>query len=173
MPRFIAAQLLISAAALSACSPALNWREVRVEPTPLKAMLPCKPDKGMRQVPLAGRQVELRALGCDATGATFAILHADIGDASRLGESLEQWKSATLLNLRGESAEERPFLPPGSLGLPQSLHVAAQGRRPDGSQVQSQAVYFARGTQVFQAVIYSSELRADVTDAFFGGLKFE
>lgn len=173
MLRFIAALLLISAAALPACSPALNWREIRVEPTPLKAMLPCKPDKGMRQVPLAGRQVELHALGCDAKGATFAILHAEIGDASRLGESLAQWKAASLLNLRSESAQERPFLPPGSLGLPQSLRVSAQGRRPDGSQVHSQAAYFARGSQVFQAVIYSGELSAEVADAFFSGLTFE
>ena len=172
MPRSLALSLL-SAAALTACSPTFNWREVRAEPTPLKAMLPCKPDKGMRTVPMAGRDVSLEVLGCDTGGATFAVLFADIGDASRLGEVLAQWKTATLLNLHSEAARELAFRPPGALGLRQSLQVVATGRRADGSKVESHAAYFARGSHVFQAVIYSGELKPEVADTFFSGLKFE
>lgn len=173
MFRSLAALVLLSAAALSACSPTFNWREVRVEPTSLKAMLPCKPDKAARKVPMAGREVSLEVLGCDTGGATFALLAADIGDASRLGDALAQWKTATLANLRSEAAQESPFLPPGALGLRQSVQVVASGRRADGSKVESHAAYFARGNHVFQAVIYSGELRPDVADTFFAGLKFE
>ena len=60
MPRFLLAAALLG---LAACSPTFNWREVRVESAPLKAMLPCKPDRGSRAVPMAGRQVELQVLG--------------------------------------------------------------------------------------------------------------
>jgi hypothetical protein len=173
MPRLLAALSLLSAATLAACSPTFNWREVRAEPTPLKAMLPCKPDKGARTVPMAGREVSLEVLGCDTGGATFAVLFADIGDASRLGEVLAQWNTATLLNLRSEAAQQRAFLPPGALGLHQSLQVVARGKRADGSKVESHAAYFARGSHVFQAVIYSSELKPEVADTFFSGLRLE
>jgi hypothetical protein len=173
MPRTLAARFLVSAAALAACSPTFNWREIRIEPTPLKAMLPCKPDKGARTVPMAGRDVSLEVQGCDTGGATFAVLHADIGDAARLGEVLAQWKTATLLNLKSEASREAAFRPPGALGLRESLQVVASGKRADGSKVESHAAYFARGSHVFQAVIYSSELKPEIAEVFFSGLKFE
>lgn len=168
-----AAALAPCAFLLAACSPTFNWREVRAEPTSLRAMLPCKPDKGAREVPMAGRQVELKVLGCDTGGATFAVLFADIGDAGRSDQALAQWKQATLANLRPASAQERGFLPPGGIALPQSLQVVAAGQRADGSKVESHAAYFARGSHVFQAVIYADRLQPELTDTFFSGLSFE
>jgi hypothetical protein len=167
------AAILVSGWALAACSPAFNWREVAVESTGLKVMLPCKPEKAARTVPMAGRQVSLEVLGCDTAGATFAVFTADIGDPGRSGEALAQWKTATLSNMRGATPRESPFLPPGALGLPQSVQVASAGQRADGSKVESQAAYFARGSRVFQAVIYAERLKPEVAEPFFSGLKFE
>ena len=42
-----------------------------------------------------------------------------------------------------------------------------------GRPVQGRAPYFARGRQVFQAVVYAETLRPEVTDPFFSGLAFE
>ena len=175
MPRsFLAALSALSClCALSACSPTFDWREVRLEPSNLKAMLPCKPDKASRPVPMAGRQVELQVLGCDAGGATFALLSADLGDATRSGEALAHWKQATLSNLRTAKGQERPFLPPGGIALRESLQVVATGARADGSRVESHAAYFARGSQVFQAVVYADTLKPEWADTFFNGLRFE
>jgi hypothetical protein len=39
--------------------------------------------------------------------------------------------------------------------------------------VQSQAAYFARGTSVFQAVVYARALKPEMTEPFFTGLRFE
>jgi hypothetical protein len=158
---------------LAACSPTFNWREVRAEAMPLKAMLPCKPDKGARTVPMADRQVQLQVLGCEAGGATFALLSGDVVDPLRSGEVLAQWRQATLANLRSSGAQDRPFLPAGAMALPQSLRVTAVGQRADGSKVESQAVYFARGSQVVQAVIYADQVPAEAADTFFAGLGFE
>ena len=168
---FLAALLALMATA--ACSPTFNWREVKAEPSPLKAMLPCKPDKATRKVPMAGREVDLQVLGCDAGGATFALLFADIGDATRSGEVLAQWKQATLSNMRTLAGKEEPFLPPGGIALRESVHIVASGQRPDGSKVESHAAYFARGGQVFQAVIYADRLQPQWAETFFSGLKFE
>lgn len=158
---------------LAACSPTYNWREVRFEPTLLKAQLPCKPDKGARTVPMAGRQVELQVIGCEAGGATFALLSGDIVDPLRDGEVLAQWKAATFANMRSAGSQEQPFLPAGAMALPQSVRVTAVGQRADGSKVESQAAYFARGSQVFQAVIYADKLTPEAADPFFSALKFE
>jgi hypothetical protein len=166
------AALLVSGCIL-ACDPTFNWREVRADSTGLTAMLPCKPDKAARTVPMGGRPVSLEVLGCDAGGATFAVLSADIGEPARAGEVLTQWKTASLANLRSAGAREKPFRPPGALSLPQSLQVVASGQRADGSQVASQAAYFARDTRVFQAVIYAGQIKPEVADTFFSGLKFQ
>lgn len=168
-------QFVAAVLSLAACSPTFNWREVRAESMPLKAMLPCKPDKGARTVPMAGRQVQLQVLGCEAGGATFAILSGDIVDPLRSGEVLAQWRAATLANLRATpgSAQDRPFLPAGAMALQQSLRVTVVGQRADGSKVESQAAYFARGSQVVQAVIYADQLPAEAADTFFAGLGFE
>ena len=106
--------ILVLGCAAAACTPTFNWREVGVEATGLRAMLPCKPDKGSRTVPMAGLDVELHVLGCDTGGATFAVLHADLGDASRSAEVLGQWKTATLATMRGAAVREVPFQPAGS-----------------------------------------------------------
>ncbi len=171
MPRFRAAALLLAAAA-AGCSPTLNWREVRAEPTALRAMFPCKPDKGARQVSMGGRVVELQGIGCDAGSATFALLHADIGDAARAADMLAQWNQATLAHLHARAPGQAPFVPPGADRLPTSQRVTAAGRRADGSAVQGEAAYFARGSHVFQAVVYGGQLRPEAVQPFFEGLKF-
>lgn len=158
---------------LAACSPTFNWREVRLESAQLHAMLPCKPDKASRAVPMAGRDVQLQVLGCDTGGATFALLSGDIVDPLRAGEVLRRWKLATLANMRSASSRELVFLPPGAMALPQSVSVVAVGQRPDGSSVESHAAYFARGSRVVQAVIYSERLPAEAAETFFSSLKFE
>ncbi len=170
---------------LAACSPTFNWREVRPENTRLswrevrmesaglRAMLPCKPDKAARTVEMGGRQVSLEVLGCDTGGATFAVLSADIAEPTRTGEVLTQWKTATQANMRASVTQEVPFVPPGALSLPQSQQVIATGQRPDGSKVDGRAAYFARGSRVYQAVIYADSVRADMVDTFFSGLRLE
>ncbi|MES3001746.1 MAG: hypothetical protein V4787_13720 [Pseudomonadota bacterium] len=158
---------------VTACSPTFNWRDVRVEPTGLKAQLPCKPEHNAREVPMAGRQVSLEVLGCDTGGATFAVLTADIGDAARAGEVLAQWKTATLANMRSTASREIPFAPRGAQPMREAVQVVASGQRADGSAVEGHAAYFAQGARVFQAVIYSDKLRPEVADAFFSGLQFE
>jgi hypothetical protein len=170
MLRSRAAVVLLAAAA--GCSPTFNWREVRAEPTGLKAMLPCKPEQGSRRVPMAGREVELSVIGCDTGGATFAILHAEVADPARADEVLAQWRRATLLNMKAEGSRERSFVPPGAASLPASQRVSAQGRRADGSAVRGEAAYFARGRHVFQAVVYASDPEPETLQVFFEGLKF-
>ena len=167
------AAILLLAAAAAGCSPTFNWREVRAEPTDLKAMLPCKPDKASRRVPMAGREVELSVLGCDTGGATFAVLQAELASPAGADEVLAQWNRATLANMKAEGgSRSRAFVPPGADPLPSSQRVSAQGHRAYGSPVRGEAAYFARGRHVYQAVVYADDPKPDTLQPFFEGLKF-
>jgi hypothetical protein len=171
MPRQIAAALLLLAAA---CTPTFNWRELPVESTGLRATFPCKPESVERRTEFTpGREIVLHALACDAGGATFAVLYTDVGQPGDLASAISQWKKASLAASKSRPQSEQRYQPAGALGLPESAMVRAKGQRPDGSAVQSQAAYFARDTRVFQAAVYAPQLKAEMTEPFFAGLRFE
>lgn len=171
MSRSIAAAAALLAAA---CTPTLNWREAAVESTGLRVMLPCKPDAAERPLEFApGRRIFVHAFGCGAGGASFAVLYADVGQPGELAAALAQWKQASLAASKARIEKEEPYQPAGALGLPGSVMTRSAGQHADGRAVQSQAAYFARGTQVFQAVVYADRLTPDMTEPFFSGLRFE
>jgi hypothetical protein len=175
-PVCLAAALL----ALSACNPTFNWREVRPDSTGLSLLLPCKPDKAEKTVPLGGQPTQLLMLGCDAGDATFAVAVADIGDASRAEAVLAQWQALTLANMKAGpvgtgagATQATPFRPSGMTGGPPALMVKSSGQRADGQAVAGQAAYFSRGSQLFQVVLYARVIDPVVADTYFSSLKFE
>jgi len=157
----------------AACSPALNWREVRLEPSALVAMLPCKPDQGTRAVSLAEQNLSMHMLGCEADSATFAVSYVDVPDATQAAAVQAQWKAAMLRNMRATQNRESPLSTTNVAGATGAAQLQAQGTQPDGRAVTAQGVWFARGTQVFHAVMYASKINADAADAFFTGLRFQ
>lgn len=175
MLRFKLLALLGSIVALmSACSPPLNWRERRFgDDAALKALLPCQPDQGSRQMPLAGAQVALHMAGCEAGGTLFAIAWADIKDAAQVGAALAQWQSAMLTTMQAASPQVTDFTLKGARAQPPAQRVVAAGRRQDGRAVVAQGVWFARGSQVFHAVMYADQLNPDAAETFFSGLEFQ
>ncbi|MBV7457964.1 hypothetical protein KW843_26055 [Acidovorax sp. sif1233] len=165
---------------LAGCSPALNWRSVPLPEAAITITLPCKPDRAVRPVELAGSPVELAMAGCDADGATFAVSHAALADPAQVGAALTHWRAAAIANLGSGAAAravDTPYAPPGVLPLPQSVRTVVQGQRPDGSAVTAQAVWFARavGPQVrlYHAVVYTPKPRPEVADQFFAGITLQ
>lgn len=162
---------LLAAASLAACSPTFNWRDVRLDDAPLALLMPCKPDKAQRAVSLAGQPTELNLLSCDAGGVTFAVAVADVKDAALAADALVKWQSATVANIKAQPAPGTALKLSGLASG--ALVVKATGKRANGQAVSSQAAYFARGSQVFQAVMYADKIAPDVADTFFSSLKFE
>ena len=169
------AALLMAMVVLPACSPTLNWREVRPEGTRLALLLPCKPDKAQKTVSLISPVTPLSMLGCDSGGATFAVAVAQLGEARFAGPALALWKSATLANMKAELplVQSQPLTLPGADLLPAPVVVKAQGRRADGTAVSGQAAYFSQGSQAFQVVLYADRITPEMADTFFSSLKFE
>lgn len=168
--------LLLLALLCTACSPALNWRETRLTDTSLVALLPCEPDHATRSVPLGGVPTELKMAGCDAAGATFAIMVAE-APAAQAGSLLNGWRTATLANIHAQDIQTQVFHPRGVLALPESVRVMARGQRADGRPVDAQAVWVARlvpgqsSAQLVHAVVYSERPMPEAAETFFGGIK--
>ena len=77
---------------LCACTPALNWRDVRLESadgSALKAALPCKPDNATRKQQLGDIQVDLSMMGCVANDDNFYLVahsfNQPVGRAQSVG----------------------------------------------------------------------------------------
>lgn len=170
MVRFVTA---LASLVLAACTPTLNWREASVDATGLKALMPCKPDTVERRLEVApGRMLLVHATGCEAGAGSFVVLHANAqdGDPAAL---IAQWKAASLAGMHGQVSGESSANVPGATAMPPAAKLTAHGQRPDGRAMQSQALYFARGTQVFQAVIYADRVTGEMAEPFFTGLRFE
>jgi hypothetical protein len=168
----ISTYVLVAWVTLAACNPTFNWRDVRPDNTRLALLMPCKPDKAQKTVPMAGNPTEMMLLSCDTGGVTFAVATANVKDASKTSTTLAQWQSATLANMKATPAATDVALKLAG-ATSGAVIVKATGQRANGQAINSQAAYFAQGAQVFQAVIYGDNISADVAETFFSGLKFE
>lgn len=137
-------------------------------------LLPCKPDHARRDVPMAGARVALDMQGCDAAGATFAVSHVHLADATQTAAALAGWQAATLVTLHAANPQPQPFEMPGNQFV---VRWAVAGQRADGHPVSAQAVWFARfqadGADLFHAVVVADKADTAVADTFFTGLKFQ
>lgn len=82
----------------SACTPAFNWRDVTFDGLPVAALLPCKPDRATRMVPLAGVPRQMVMAGCKAGGATFTVAVVTVegnGQLAQVGAELKAVNKAT------------------------------------------------------------------------------
>jgi hypothetical protein len=138
---------------LSACSPALDWRQVRPEGWGLVASWPCRPDVHSRRVVLAGPAVVLELQACRADGHMFALASADMADPARVGPALRALGEAARANVQGRVEAERPAAVPGMTPNAGALWWQLQGRLPDGGPVREQVLVFAHGLRVFQATV--------------------
>lgn len=161
-----------AALGLAACSPALNWREVRPEGSDLVAMFPCKPDRFVRQVPLAGAKVQMQLVSCAVDGVSYAVVHAQVAEPMQVGPALEALRATAAANIGGRAASSAPFTVSGMTPSPLALRFSAEGLGADGTPVREQAGVFARGLQVYQATVVGPTLDALAADTFFSGLRF-
>lgn len=133
------------AVAATGCSPSLNWRDVRIEDSPFVSMLACKPDRAVREVALVGSSVPLRAVGCDAGGATMAVLVAQLPAGVSAVDALEHWRRASLAHLRPQQVVPLTLTSGAGAGTRPVLTAALRvdGQRPDGSALQGRLVWLA------------------------------
>jgi hypothetical protein len=166
----IAGQLML-ALMLSACSPALNWRQVRPVDSGVEALFPCKPDQVSRQVLLAGAPIRMQLASCSADGAVFALGHADVANAGSVNTSLAELMKAAVSNVGDARPVVSNWTVRGAVAHPGGQHLILKAQRPGGRTLGMHAVFFAHGTRVYQASVVGSRIDVSAAETFFAALK--
>lgn len=115
------------------CTPAFNWRDVAFDGLPVSALLPCKPDRAMRTVPLAGAPRQMVMAGCEAGGATFTVAVVKVQDASQLAQVQAQLKAVN-------KATHSQYLTQGAVVVQASVYGEPKADRDGPGALSTQAV---------------------------------
>lgn len=174
MPRVsrrLTALLLALLAALPACSPTFDWREIHPQDAGVAALFPCKPERKTREIELATARYRMEMLSCRAGDTTFALGFLDVPDAGAVGSVLEHLRNAAVANIDGTEPQLAPIAIDGMTPQPQAAQLSFAGHLPDGSAVHEDAAFFARGLRVYQAGVIGRAPPPDAVQAFLGGFK--
>jgi len=172
-----AAAVFFSVLGLSACQPSLNWRTVQMPGTQLSFELPCQPDKTTKPVTMAGLDLALSVVGCEAGDAMWAVMSAKVPVNADRADILKGWRQATLQNMRASQVEDASWVPGRVAALPGALRSKAGGTTAKGETVRAHAVWFAHlegdTVRVVHAVVYQNPGRnIDASaDPFFESMK--
>jgi hypothetical protein len=171
MLRYFVTLLASSICFLAACSPSYNWRQVQMQDTGLKALLPCKPDQGSQAITLAGQDAPMHMLGCQADDALFVLARVNMGSADKLPAAQAQWQSALLGKIQAQPPQFFEFDVKEADMQPKPVRLQALGQRQDGGQVVAHALWFAQGTHLYHAVVYANKHNVDAVQTFFSGIE--
>jgi len=163
-----------AAVALAACSPTFNWRETPIADAGLVAMLPCKPDRADRALPLGAESVKVDMAGCEAGGATFAIAHASAGSPEQAEAWLRAWRAATRNQLGNAQVTEAPATLKRATAAPAPVKLDAQPEQQGAATVQ--VLWFAQSQRdgrvsLYQATVLGRPSAPDAAKTFFDGLR--
>ena len=162
--------------ASSGCSPALNWREVKLAEPGLVSMFPCRPVAQTRELVLAGHALAPRLHACEADGSTYAVMAMDVRDPAAVNPVLQALRDASLAKLGSPESESvvhagwqvAGMTPQAAAGRWTWTHAVA-GERP----LRMVTALFARGAWVVQASVIGPASRQDqISEPFFEGLRF-
>jgi hypothetical protein len=159
------------------CSPTFNWRDAPVGDDGLVALLPCKPDRATREMPLGagGAAVKVDMAGCEAGGATFAVAYAVANDADQAVTWLDAWQHAVRAQPSTAGATETAVQVVRAAGTPSPLRIDTTATAPGERGAGTHVLWFAqlRGGKVslYQATVLGQPSSDDAVTTFFDGLR--
>ncbi len=164
---------------LAACSPTHNWREVRHEGSPVQALLPCKPERADREVPLLGPDqppVRLQMMSCDVQGRTYVLAALAVPAAQPADQALARWRQAAWASLR-QTVPAQASAPPGwTQVLPPAQAPADQHWRGPavdhrGQALQAEVLWLTGPGWLVQAAVYAPQVDAEARQTFFESVR--
>jgi hypothetical protein len=155
--------LLLGTLLLAACSPKLDWREVKGDQATYSVLMPAKPSSFSRQVDLDGLQVMMTMTAAEADDATFAVGTAELADAAQVPHALAAMKTAMINNIRGSVRSEKHN---------GGFDIEAAGTAK-GQAVVLYAHFVAQDKRVYQAIILGKEnaIAPETQETFFTSFK--
>jgi len=150
---------------LTACSPGLDWREVRPEGADVLVMFPCKPTISAHP-PTRAEPVAMGLAQCEAAGQSFALSWAEVDDPAQLTAVLRQMRESLASKMSARRSEPYALQVPGM-----TPNIEAKQQSLIGAQEQAQVAVFTRGRRVYQAVMLGARPSAAAWDAFVNSLR--
>lgn len=148
---------------LSACQPALNWREVRPEGAGAAVLFPCKPE--VEQRPARGGEGAMGLATCEAGALRVSLSWADLPDPTQAAAALKAMPRA----LAGKVGQ--PLPPAEALAVDGMTPMAEAAQyRLGGAQGGTRAAVFAYGGRVYQVVMTPATDTA-AWETFIGGVR--
>lgn len=159
----------------AACTPSLNWRDVRLESadgSALKAALPCKPDSATRKQQLGDVQVNLSMMGCLSNETTFTLSRIPLSNPLDAPKVLTAWQSSAEANVSAKSAPMTPVAVAGASAWPPAARVKLLG-----AATQVHMLWFAKQTAtsltLYQAAVYGKQPSNEAITTFFESLQLQ
>ena len=149
--------LMTLALIVSACTPALNWRESRPEGAAVQLLFPCKPELQSRP--------HMGLARCEAAGLEFSLSWAELPEPTQAGAALRQMREALLRKLDGTAETPQAFAVRGMTPLSEALVQRVDGSRP------ARLALFARGARVYQLVMSGPRVDDAAWEAFAGSIQ--
>jgi hypothetical protein len=166
-------------ALLAACSPKLDWREVRPAGTDFVIALPGRPQIETREFELAGRKLSMTmasaGVGATLFAAGVATLPADALAAEPLAAVVDGFRAALLRNVGATESRVRSAPPLRSAGMLRSAQaVTATGKTGrEARAVQLAARFYVVDDRLYQLVALGAagELPPAALDSFFDSFR--
>lgn len=158
---------------LVACSPVLDWRDVKLAQTPLRLQLPCRAVAQERSIQLAGQRVQWHLMACSSGELTFGVAWADLGNPLLVSLALQELLAVAGTNMAASIDAAKPLLVPGATPHAASRQALLTGRRSDGQAVQMHLAVFTYGTAVFQVTALGPAVNTEVVGPLMDSLRFQ
>lgn len=164
---FLRCHLLVAACVVWACTPALDWREVVLEGTPVRAMLPCRPSVFSRSVTLSEHPVQWTILSCRTAGAQWSVGYGSAPDPTASARLLQALSAMPQGGTQGERVPWR------AEGFPMRPEVGRwRWTQPDGQGgvLSGDAVVAMHGPHLVRLVVTAPHLDAEAVTFFVDSL---
>ncbi len=149
-------------AIVSACSPSLDWREVRPDGAGVLALFPCKPEIEQREPVRMGLAV------CKAAGSNFSLTWVRLDDPAQVAPALQEMRVSLAARLQARAAPAQAVQVKGMTPNPQAVQQGLQAERQ-----QARIAVFARGMWVYQAVMLGAKPDEAAWETFLTGLRLD
>ncbi|WP_338770571.1 hypothetical protein [Massilia sp. METH4] len=156
--------ILAVAAAVSACSPKLDWRDYRAADAAYSVLFPGKPATHTRTVKLDGRDAPMTMTAAEVDGTVFAVGSAELADAPQAEAAVQSLRTAMVRNIGGTITSEAV--------REGGLEIAAHGAN-NGRPMQLHGRFLARGSRAYQVIVLGPEKAVDTEniDTFIRSFK--
>ncbi len=163
---------LSAVAVLVACSPSLNWRDVRDTDARFTVLLPAKPASHARDVNLNGLTVKMQMTAAEVDDMNFAVASAVIDDEQQRTSALANLQQAMVNNIGGRVLRQKTLtLKDGT----EAVEIEATGAMANGRRMALFARFATKAPRVYQAVAIgpADSLTAEVAEPFLSSFTLQ